>query len=329
MRIGIVGTAWGRMHVGAFRAAGAEVVAIAGRDPDRTRRIASDETIPHALTDVGELCDRVDAVVVAGPDALHLEHARIAIERRRPVLCEKPLACSVREADEMLALAGASGIVCAVNFPYRMLPPFAALTEWVRDRGGRTVVATVRNGFGAPGGSSSGDLGGTSHVIDAALRLAGARPRWAQAVLGGRATDDLALHLGLDPVAPGERDGSLVITHVAAPEPGIHGGWSIVGAGWEAGLTAGYVPSREGWCVSTARAYEHGAWRDLAPGVEPRPGEREPWAEAHVETASAFLSAIAGRPPERLASFADGARVQRVIAAAIRSHAEGRRVAIE
>ena len=55
VRIGVIGTKWGLMHVGAFRAAGAEVAALCGQNPDNTRAVAAREVIPLATTDVLEL----------------------------------------------------------------------------------------------------------------------------------------------------------------------------------------------------------------------------------------------------------------------------------
>src|SRR5262245_38143661 len=63
MRIGIIGTNWGRMHIGAFRAAGAEVVALCGLDAGRARSVATEERIPLATTDVAELIAASEAVV--------------------------------------------------------------------------------------------------------------------------------------------------------------------------------------------------------------------------------------------------------------------------
>ncbi|MFC6286011.1 Gfo/Idh/MocA family protein [Nocardioides sp. GCM10027113] len=47
----------------------------------------------------------VDVVYVASPHALHLEHARLALEAGKHVLCEKPLTLNLAEAREMVDLA--------------------------------------------------------------------------------------------------------------------------------------------------------------------------------------------------------------------------------
>ncbi|MBZ4413030.1 Gfo/Idh/MocA family oxidoreductase [Myxococcus sp. XM-1-1-1] len=323
-RIGIIGTRWGLMHVGAFRAAGAQVVALCGRSPESTRAVAEREGIPLATTEVHELCAAVDAVVVASPDAQHATHLLTALEAGRAVLCEKPLTRTVEDARRVVLRARALSSPSAVNFPYRMLPPVRALKSWLSGRKVQHLVVTLRTGFVPRHESNvedaSGDWGGLSHVLDAALWLTDATPLWVQATLSGRPIHTAALHVGLSNGAV------LVLTHAACAEPGIHGGWSLLGQDWEVGFSAGYVPAREGWCISPIRGFEHGGWSDVAPGAEPHPGQLEPWAQAHVETARRFLGLRGHAPRDGLATVEDGALVQEVLAAALRSDSEGRRV---
>src|SRR5687768_9328267 len=119
VRVGIIGSNWGRMHVGAFRAAGADVVAICGRDLAKTEALARHESIPLATTEVATLCEASDLVVIASADRAHAEHLRAAIERGRHVLCEKPLTHSLAEAESLLQLTRSrtDGAVHAVCFP--------------------------------------------------------------------------------------------------------------------------------------------------------------------------------------------------------------------
>lgn len=332
MRIGVIGTKWGLMHVGAFRAAGAEVVALCGQHEEQTREVAAREGIALATADVRELCAAVDAVVVASPDALHRAHVEAALEAGCAVLCEKPLTLTGEDAEALVEKARRARRPCAVNFPYRMLPPLRALRAWLTEHRAHHLVLTMRNSFvptevlepGAWVGRSA-DFGGVSHLLDAALWLTGASPTWVQASLSGRPVHTAALQVGLSSGAV------LVLTHAASPEPGLHGGWSLLGGDWEAGFSGGFIPAREGWCVSPVRCFESGAWRDLAPGLEPRPGEREPWAQAHVETARRFLGML-GEPhpvePE-LATVEEAATVQRILSAAMASQDGGHRILLD
>jgi myo-inositol 2-dehydrogenase / D-chiro-inositol 1-dehydrogenase len=329
MRVGIIGTNWGRMHIGGFRGAGADVAALCGRDWEKTRRIATEERIPLATGDTAALIAAVDIVVVAGPDALHAEHVLEAVHAGRPVLCEKPLTRTCDEAERVLRAAKQSSVACAVSFPYRQLVPFRALADWLQGRRIWHILVTLRSGFApepqTPSGARvgrSGDFGGLSHVLDAALWLAGSNAEWLQAKLTGRPVHSALLHVGLSSGA------GLAVSHVLCPEPGIHGSWSLLGDDWEVGFTAGYVPAKAGWCISPVRAFERGKWSDLAPGAEPRAGQLEAWAQAHVETARLFLRAASGESGGNLASFEDGAAVQRLLAATVDSDQFAQRVSL-
>lgn len=315
MRVGIIGTGWGRMHIGAFRAAGVEVAALCGKDLEKTRAIATREGVGLATNDVAVLCREVDLVVVASPDGLHHDHVKIALALGRHVLCEKPLATTLEAANDLAASAEASDRRCALSFPYRQLPPLLGLRRWLPRV--REIDVTLRSSF-VTSLEGSGDFGGVSHVIDAALWLSGTEAESVASSISASARS-VSINVAL-------RGGSVWnIVHRSTVEPGIHGNWSIAGDGFEAGFFAGYQPSLGGWRISAPRAWIDGIWREVAPGLEPRAHEREPWAEAHVTAARAFLAG----DMSKLASFRDGAKVQAVLDAASRSQASGRREAIE
>jgi predicted dehydrogenase len=52
----------------------------------------------------------VDVVYIASPHSMHLDHARLAFDAGKPVLCEKALALNTREAEEMIRLATERGL---------------------------------------------------------------------------------------------------------------------------------------------------------------------------------------------------------------------------
>lgn len=303
VRVGIIGTGWGRMHVGGFRRAGAQVVALCGLDREKTASVARREGIALGTTDLGELFAACDAVVVASPDRMHAEHVRRALEAGKHVLCEKPLAANAADADSLAELAAATKKATAVNFPYRMLKPFEVMRSLAHAPWGLEVV--VRNSFLAAGAGESGDLGGSSHLVDAALWLMRVEP---ESVVATRA--DRALRL----IVEAKGGAAVSIVHRPSAEPGIWGSWSMWGDGWELGLSAGFRPELGGWLLEPVRLYEKGAWREAFPGASPKPGVLEPWAQAHVDTARAFLALIAGGDRGALATFRDGATVQRVLA---------------
>jgi predicted dehydrogenase len=61
----------------------------------------------------------IDAIFVASPDALHLQHVLLAIEHGKPVICEKPMAMNAAECERMLAAAERAGIPLGVAQNFR------------------------------------------------------------------------------------------------------------------------------------------------------------------------------------------------------------------
>jgi predicted dehydrogenase len=126
----VVGTGFGcRVHVPALRAAGFEVIALVGRDADRTARRAQRNGIPHALTALGDALalPGVEAVSIATPPDTHAALAITAVEAGRHVICEKPFALDAAEAEAMLRAATVAGVTHLVGHEFRWAPTRAAL----------------------------------------------------------------------------------------------------------------------------------------------------------------------------------------------------------
>jgi hypothetical protein len=130
----------------------------------------------------------------------------------------------------------------------------------------------------------------------------------------------VALQLGL---AGG---GQLFVQHLATSTPGIDGQWLLSGSDWELQWRAGYDPCVSGWRLGAVHARERETSYELLGEIGPRPGCPEPWAEAHAEIAKAVVRAVRGARSSELASFGEGALLQRLFAMALQSDEEGRRV---
>ena len=79
----------------------AEVIALADLDIERAKKLGSELKTPKLITsNVAELFESelVDAVIIASPDNLHVEHLRLAMASGKPTLCEKPIATAIDEA---------------------------------------------------------------------------------------------------------------------------------------------------------------------------------------------------------------------------------------
>lgn len=127
LRVGVVGVGHlGRHHARLIAAMpDVELVAVADRDPARAAAAVAGTTA-EAVTDHRALLGRVDAVTVAVPTIDHLAVARDFLEARVHVLVEKPMAVSLAEADEMIALADEAGVMLGVGHTERFNPAVEA-----------------------------------------------------------------------------------------------------------------------------------------------------------------------------------------------------------
>ncbi len=135
-RVALFGTSFARLvHAPAFqRHPGFELVAIAGSDAERTRKVADGLGVPGAYADWRELLasEKPDVVTIATPVVLHHPMMLAAIEAGCHVLCEKPTAMNCREAMEMRDAAAKAGRVAGINHEFRFLPARAHALELVR-----------------------------------------------------------------------------------------------------------------------------------------------------------------------------------------------------
>ncbi|UUN30254.1 Gfo/Idh/MocA family protein [Streptomyces sp. FIT100] len=200
--IGMVGYAFmGAAHSQGWRTVGRVfdlplrpvLAAIGGRDATAVRAAADRHGWAAAETDWRALVTRDDVqlVDVCTPGDSHAEIAIAALEAGKHVLCEKPLANSVAEAEAMASAAeraAARGQVAMVGFNYRRVPAIAYarrlidggrlgalrhvrvtyLQDWLVDP---DFPLTWRLEREHAGSGALGDLG--AHAVDLAQYLAG------------------------------------------------------------------------------------------------------------------------------------------------------------
>ncbi|WP_426441680.1 Gfo/Idh/MocA family protein [Bradyrhizobium genosp. P] len=122
VRIGIVGCNYGRLvQLPAFRVdPRCEVVALAGRDADRTTELAKAARVPLAFGNWEQLVEHpdVDAVAIATEPNLQPEIAVRALGLGKPVFAEKPMAADLAQAKRMAHAAEESGRMTTVDFNF-------------------------------------------------------------------------------------------------------------------------------------------------------------------------------------------------------------------
>lgn len=235
LRVAMIGAGFmGRAHAHSWRNAHRffdlprtpELAVLVGRDPDRTAAAAREFGAAEWSTDWREAVQRpdVDVVDICSPGDTHAVIALAALAAGKHVLCEKPLANDVSEADTMAAAAtwaAPGGVVTLCGFSYRRTPALALakrlieqgrigeirhvratyLQDWLSDP---DAPFTWRLDRARAGSGTLGDIG--AHSIDTAQWLTGdqivgvsaalrtfvaSRPTLNEQVgLGGRAEPD-------------------------------------------------------------------------------------------------------------------------------------------
>jgi len=131
-RVGIVGTGFGAVaHLPAYAAHPRfEVVAIAS--PHNASRIAAERNIAAFPSCEAMLeCADIDVVSIATPPFAHRDDVIASLSAGKHVICEKPFALNVAQAQEMCDAANKSQSTTAVMHEFRWIPQRVALRELV------------------------------------------------------------------------------------------------------------------------------------------------------------------------------------------------------
>lgn len=112
-------------------------------------RVGERFNVRHRFTDWRELLagDRVDAVLVACPNAYHAEVALAALAAGKHVMVEKPMCLTLREADAIVAAQRDTGLVLQVGYMRRYAPAFLEACRLVSQMG-EIRLARVHNVLG-------------------------------------------------------------------------------------------------------------------------------------------------------------------------------------
>jgi len=123
LKVGVVGCGIGRSHVSAYQSLSDlfEVAAICDVDETRAHQLAMERGVPRTFTDIADLCrlDDLDIIDICTPSYLHSSQVRQVLVAGKHVVCEKPVAGSLREVDELIQAEAQSGRRVMPIFQYR------------------------------------------------------------------------------------------------------------------------------------------------------------------------------------------------------------------
>ncbi|WP_327010506.1 Gfo/Idh/MocA family oxidoreductase [Dactylosporangium sp. NBC_01737] len=339
----VVGTGFGlRVHVPALRAAGFQVAALVGQDAERTTRRAQRVGVPAGFDSLAAALHATDAevVTIATPPDTHAELAGLAIAAGRHVICEKPLALSVEQAEAVTKAADAAGVIALVGTEFRWDPTVEAVRDAIAaGRVGRPHTATIVRSYpmlaaadaSAPGWWFDPARGGGwlrangTHLLDQ-----------VQLWLGPIVEVSATLGQAVPRPGGGADDGYGVLLRTASGAVGViqecAAAWGEPVEVTRVAGTAGTVSIVDGRTRLQTADGSHDLTPDPSvPPPAPAPQDPRPWTAAEIASYTGLArwlhQRLDGRTPPhfpRPATFADGLAVLRVVEA-IQASAEQRR----
>lgn len=123
LRGGMVGAgAWSQPQLDAWsRVSGAQITSICDRHPDRSAPLREKYSIPEVFQSCSEMLEKgaIDFLDVCTRPYSHEDLVGLAIERKVPVLCQKPFCESVEAAERLAKRAKDAGVSVVVNENFR------------------------------------------------------------------------------------------------------------------------------------------------------------------------------------------------------------------
>ncbi len=338
----------------------AEVAAVCASSLARAQAFAAEYGIPRAAASPEEIINdpAIDAVDICTPNPFHYEVAKAAILAGKAVLCEKPLTLTAAEADELARLASEHGVICGTVFNNRFLAPVMRARQLIDEgRLGRILgfeFSYKHNSCIDPdrrvGWKQTADFGGGTwydlgpHVVDLCHYLCG-RLSW----LTGKAQIAYPTHLRADGsvwqtdadeaffLICGTEEGAMGTITVSKLTQGANDELTFSINGERGSLSfslmdPNFLNFYDATAVGAPMGGVRGYTRIECVGRYPSPASGFPaikapqgWLRGHIGSMASFLSAVAGHT-RFSPSFGDGAYVQAILEAAVRSDREGREV---
>lgn len=132
---------------------GNEVYAVASQDGNRAKEFADKHNAPKAYEGYQQLVEDpdVDIIYIATPHSFHKEQAELCLRHKKAVLCEKPLALTLKETEDMIALAKEAGVFFMEGMWSSCMPAIRKALEIIGD----DIIGPVKFiradfGFNAP-----------------------------------------------------------------------------------------------------------------------------------------------------------------------------------
>ena len=128
IRFAVVGTNWiTQSFINAAHESGKlKLTAIYSRSLENAKALGHDYPVEHFFDSLEALAasDQIDAVYIASPNSLHCEQTLLFLKHKKHVICEKPLASTLQQAEQMISCALENQVVLFEAFKTAYLPNF-------------------------------------------------------------------------------------------------------------------------------------------------------------------------------------------------------------
>lgn len=157
-KIGVIGTGyWSEKHIKAWQfISDAEITGFCDRNKGLLFEKAAQFHIPteYCYTSLEEMLSEadIDVVDIITPPETHLELVRLAATAGKHIMCQKPFARSVEEAEQMVSIAEAAGVRLMVTENWRWLEPFQIIKKLLAENivGNMNVIRYTHTDFYSP-----------------------------------------------------------------------------------------------------------------------------------------------------------------------------------
>jgi len=149
MKVGIVGVGFmGTTHAAAWAETDARLTGFAAETPDEAQQLAA-QYGARVYPDLKALLDAVDVVDICAPTHLHYQMVLAAAAAGKHVVCEKPLARTLAQGQEMIAACRAAGAHLLVAHVVRFFPEYALAKATVASGqiGRPAIIRLTRGSF--------------------------------------------------------------------------------------------------------------------------------------------------------------------------------------
>lgn len=136
IKVGVIGLGMGLSHLSGYRnLAGVKIQAICDLNKELLKEYAKSYDVPLTFTDCRKMLEleELDAVSIALPNYLHCPVTLDALEKKKHVLVEKPIAMNSLEAEKMIKKAEEKKRILAVSMNHRYTPERQFLKKMIKE----------------------------------------------------------------------------------------------------------------------------------------------------------------------------------------------------